>query len=109
MFAGRIDEQVKVNGYRVELNEIEYFAKQYCSDKLVAAFIKKNSLGMNFISLVIENYQDKNNGLLLFLKEKLSHYQMPEKIYTIEQIPTNSNGKIDRQKLALSSQLIKLY
>jgi len=109
MFAGRIDEQVKVNGYRVELNEIEYFAKQYCSDKLVAAFVKKNSIGMNFISLVIENYQDKNNGLLLFLKEKLSHYQMPEIIYTIEQLPTNSNGKIDRQKLALSSQLIKLY
>jgi D-alanine--poly(phosphoribitol) ligase subunit 1 len=101
MFCGRIDHQIKINGHRVELEEIEFYAKKFCGDNNLAAFTVKNKVGSISIYIVIENF-DNNNKLSLVsnLKENLPAYMIPEKIFAIDKLSLSLSGKTDREKLS---------
>ncbi|MFM7021711.1 MAG: AMP-binding protein [Flavobacteriales bacterium] len=92
MYCGRSDQQVKINGYRIELEEIEFHAKKYIASSLAAFILKNNTIG-----LVIQG-QEKEG--LDSLKQHLPSYMIPEKIFFMENLPLNENGKVDRKKLA---------
>jgi amino acid adenylation domain-containing protein len=97
IFISRKDGQVKLNGYRIETDEINFAIKEIC--------------GLNSHSLVIEIGPSKQlvtfvEGLLptfkLFdeLKKWLPIYMVPAKIIEIDKFPVTSNGKLDLQKLS---------
>lgn len=93
-FVGRIDNQVKIKGYRVEPKEIEIVIKKVINSNEVIV-LSKSIKGENEICA----YIDKNNNLSsLQLREKLSKilpkYMIPKYFYLLKDYKVNPNGKI---------------
>jgi D-alanine--poly(phosphoribitol) ligase subunit 1 len=99
LYLGRIDNQVKIDGHRVELEEIEFHARAFCGDKQVVATVNSSEAGFHSILLFIESEQDLEKGLEEHLKKHLPDYMIPKEIITVSLFPLNSNGKIDRKAL----------
>lgn len=99
MLIGRLDHQVKIQGYRVELGEIEYHARKYLNGQNAAACTFSNSLDNIEIALFIEGKTIADNGLVNYLKENLPHYMIPTRIIFKSIFPLNNNGKVDRIEL----------
>jgi acyl-CoA synthetase (AMP-forming)/AMP-acid ligase II len=99
LYLGRIDNQVKIDGHRVELEEIEFHTRAFCGDKQVVAAVNKNEAGAQFILLFIESENGLKKGLEEHLKKQLPGYMIPKEIITVSLFPLNSNGKTDRKAL----------
>lgn len=100
-FLGRRDTQVKINGYRVEMPEIEHALLSLPGVK-EAAVIAEPRLGANaLISFVVmkqgESFQPE--ALRRALRSVLPQWKVPAYIYPIEALPLTLTGKIDRQLL----------
>ncbi len=99
LFSGRLDQQVKVQGFRVELAEIEHHAKHSLAPINAIAIARTDGKGGNTIEVIIEQEQVDIESLINDLKAHLPDYMLPKKVHTIPVFPLNSNGKIDRKKL----------
>jgi len=99
LYLGRIDNQVKIDGHRVELEEIEFHTRVFCKDQQVVATLTTSEAGFHFIVLFIEGEKDLSKGLEEHLKKRLPDYMVPKEIITVSLFPLNSNGKIDRKAL----------
>lgn len=100
-FVGRIDNQIKINGFRIELSEIENVISTY--QNIDASFVKVSEFNEEkFISAYFTSKEEINiNKLNDYLKEHLPHYMMPKSLIQIDEFPTNNNGKIDVKKLPI--------
>jgi D-alanine--poly(phosphoribitol) ligase subunit 1 len=99
-YHGRVDFQVKIQGFRVELGEIESIARNKIGDSTnVIAIAISSSNGSNEIALCIEKEKEDVEALLKTLRMKLPPYMIPSVICCIPHFPINANGKIDRIKL----------
>ncbi len=103
MYCGRKDHQVKIQGYRIELNEIEYHARNYTKTEAVA--VAKEVDGNNRLYLFVEGFEGSEKDLLVYLETKLPDYMVPRIIVKLKQLPLNASNKIDRKLLADSIQL----
>ncbi len=101
MYVGRMDQQVKIQGYRVELSEIEFHAREALKGKNTIAVTYTHITQTNEIALFIEDEQVDEIALKQYLKTKLPSYMIPSKYLLQKTFPLNSNGKIDRKTLAL--------
>ena len=99
VFCGRIDDQVKVQGYRVELREVEHHARQFDAGRNVAAVAYQKQPGITSIHLFVEGEREHTGRIIDFLRTRLPYYMVPSSVTSIERLPLNSNGKTDRQKL----------
>jgi amino acid adenylation domain-containing protein len=97
MYCGRIDNQVQIQGFRVELGEIEAVARTVVKGN-VAAVARKNFLGTLQIYLFAEQGTDQDK-LLKSLKTKLPDYMIPSGIVLLDAFPLNVSGKIDRKMM----------
>ncbi len=98
-YCGRRDNQVKIQGYRVELAEIEFAARDILQDKNAAAVAMKDDAGNDVIFLFAENATEHITGLRAMLQERLPSYMLPTDIYNCAELPLSQNGKIDRKVL----------
>ncbi len=108
MYAGRIDNQVKIQGFRIELGEIEHFAREFVPGCYVAAVGYMNSMGTMQIHLFVENYNGSTSSLENYLRKKVPNYMVPSVISSIPSFPLNANGKIDRKELRNIGQNLAL-
>jgi D-alanine--poly(phosphoribitol) ligase subunit 1 len=99
LYSGRLDYQVKIQGHRVELGEIEHHARSCQNGRNCIATIFENNSGNIEIALFVEDKINDSSDLLETLKLKMPYYMIPTKIIYLEEFPINSNGKIDRNKL----------
>ncbi|KOR14089.1 alanine-phosphoribitol ligase [Staphylococcus carnosus] len=103
---GRIDFQIKMNGYRMELEEIETILRQSSwVREAVVVPIYKNGRVTQLIGAVVptENVEDSaklSHEIKADLKSSLPEYMIPRKFVWMDQLPLTSNGKIDRKKIA---------
>ena len=101
-YLGRIDEQVKVRGYRIELSEIESVMRgiEGISDCTVLDIINPSGdkcLAAYFVSKTgIES-----NAIKEQLRTKLPQYMIPDYVVEVENIPLTINGKVDKVKLSM--------
>lgn len=98
-FVGRKDSQVKINGFRIELSEIEFHARQFLGDTLVLVLAYANSEGTQSLAMFIESLEQDSQPLKDYLASKLPPYMLPAKIIYVEKFPVNSSNKIDRSSL----------
>lgn len=89
---GRNDRQVKIQGYRVELDEIEICASEFSGMFRYAAILRDNTV------LLFSDIKDKS-GLMEWLEQKLPVWMVPAAIISLSEIPVNINGKTDYMKL----------
>jgi len=99
LYLGRIDNQVKIDGHRIELEEIEFHAREFCGDHQVVATVHTNDTGFQSIVLFIESETALKTGLDEHLKKHLPAYMIPKETIRISPFPRNSNGKTDRRAL----------
>lgn len=94
-FLGRNDGQVKINGFRIELDEIDCRIRQK-TEISYSASVEKNGRIYTFITLLHEMDMDE---LYAELVPYLPEYMLPTKIIKVDAIPLSVNGKVDRKKL----------
>ena len=105
-FKGRTDFQIKLNGYRIELEDIENNINKidivYKSVVVPIYQDEKISYIHAFISLIdciAKGSLETKIYIKGELKKKIPNYMVPRKITIIDKLPINNNGKIDRKKI----------
>jgi len=102
-FLGRIDHQIKIRGFRVELEEIEAILAEHAAVREVVVIAREDQLGnKRLVAYVVSSDPAKavtTNELRNFLKEKLPDYMIPSTFVTLEAFPLTPNGKVDRRAL----------
>jgi amino acid adenylation domain-containing protein len=99
LYLGRLDQQVKIQGFRIELAEVEFHVKAFLGKTNAVAVPITDAVGNTEIGLVIESLSIETNPLLEYLRLKLPAYMIPKRIEFINEFPLNTNGKTDRNKL----------
>jgi acyl-coenzyme A synthetase/AMP-(fatty) acid ligase len=99
VYINRIDNQVQVNGYRVEIGEIEFKAKELFNTDLIAVVPNQKEDGLIELILFITSKDKDEKMLLASLNKVLPPYMVPNSIKVLDSIPINNSGKIDRIKL----------
>ncbi len=100
-YLGRLDHQVKVRGFRIELGEIEAALLRHpaVSEAAVVAQDGKNGQKRLVAFVKPSNGSISSEELKSFIAQSLPEYMVPSFINSIEAMPHNSNGKIDRKNL----------
>jgi amino acid adenylation domain-containing protein len=104
LYIGRLDFQTKIQGFRVELSEVEFHVKTLLKKTNVTAIAIKDAIGNTEIGLVIESAEFETNKLVEHMKSKMPAYMIPKRIEFIDEFMLNANGKVDRNKLELLFQ-----
>ena len=98
-FIGRVDNQIKVRGFRVELEEIEQVLRRHEGVKDCVVILREDP-DARLIAYVVDNDTAViSSELRNFLKSKLPSYMVPATFETIEAVPLMPSGKINRRAL----------
>jgi fengycin family lipopeptide synthetase D len=100
-FLGRIDHQVKLRGYRIEIGEIESLIKSHPTVKDSIVIVHGDNTGEKGLAAYIVPKTDSDEkyseaSLKEYLKKQLPKYMVPAVFVQLESMPLNTNGKIDR-------------
>ncbi|MBJ2286483.1 amino acid adenylation domain-containing protein [Pseudomonas sp. MF6755] len=105
-FLGRMDGQVKVRGYRVELGEIEARLLKEPEVNSVAVVVEEtdSQATKRLVAFIVKRNKDSHSERLISslrrsLEADLPDYMLPEKYHCLEALPSNSNGKTDKPAL----------
>ena len=103
-FLGRVDTQVKVRGFRVELGEIEHCISQHAAVSDVVVLAREDT--PNDIRLVAYILPARRNAppnlpvqLRAYLQDRLPPYMVPAAFVILDSFPRTSSGKVDRRTL----------
>ena len=106
-YDGRIDNQIKLHGYRIELGDIEANLRDLPAiQDAVVIPVLSNGAPESLAAFVILKEQldmsdfEKTRMLKKELNQRLPSYMVPRKFVYLKQFPMNLNGKADRKKLA---------
>lgn len=97
-FLGRVDHQVKVLGYRIELEEIEFHLMTHPA-VTQAAVITRSMDNKNQLA-AFAACREKDIDLRSHLERYLPAYMVPRYITLVDELPVNTHGKTDRRALA---------
>ncbi len=100
-FIGRLDHQVKIRGFRIELGEIEAVVKEHAAVSDAAVIAKQNGSEKRIVAYVVpqESKSFDKAQLQVELKRKLPDFMVPSAVISMEALPLNANGKLDRKAL----------
>ncbi|MDQ7733304.1 amino acid adenylation domain-containing protein [Halomonas sp. SpR1] len=100
-YLGRLDHQVKIRGLRIELGEIEaeLLSQPEVRESVVVA--QEGSGGSRLVAYVVPQAGSELDTALLreALGQKLPDYMVPGVLVSLDALPLNANGKIDRKAL----------
>jgi amino acid adenylation domain-containing protein len=105
-YFGRMDQQVKIRGYRIELAEIEHVLLQNSTvNDAVTVVQRREGQEPDIVSFVTVHLgpaqiHPGQRDLHGWLEDRLPSYMIPRAVVVLDRMPINSNGKVDRQKLA---------
>lgn len=103
-FLGRIDHQVKVRGFRVELGEIEAALRSHPAVRDSLALVRKDYLDASSIIayLVVDPTASVDTAVLHeHLRERLPRFMLPAAYVQMEAFPRLPSNKVDRSRLPL--------
>lgn len=100
-YLGRRDFQVKVNGYRVELQEIDLVLREVAKTELAVAIPWPLSEGSasGIVGVISGSDSSHDKEILVACEARLPRYMVPTRLHHLAQMPLNVNGKIDRGKI----------
>lgn len=98
VFRGRIDDQVKLHGVRIELGAVEASVRRVSGGQQAAAIVWPQDYPTKLI-VYIEKGDVAATDILSKCRNLLPHHEQPDEIIEIDRLPLTSNGKIDRKKL----------
>jgi D-alanine--poly(phosphoribitol) ligase subunit 1 len=108
-FEGRMDEQIKLSGYRIELGDVEANLRALPTVRdAVVLPVNKDGIIQSLAAFVLLAARDETSHFNLShrlrkqLSERLPAYMLPRKFLFLDVFPMTPNGKIDRATLAKS-------
>lgn len=109
-YRGRLDDLVKLRGYRIELREISSRLSSHAEVKEAVATIRRTGSAENIVLYFVSenNHHPDCEQLREYLKDWLPQYMMPTYIIEIKEFPLNTNGKIDKNMLPEATSDISL-
>ena len=101
LFAGRVDHQVKLRGFRVELQEIEAAVRKASGRDVVAVVPWPATLdgGATGCVAFVSGQEEADGRILSTCAEMLPDYMVPNRIIFISEMPLNGSGKVDYVRL----------
>ena len=99
VYAGRKDNQIKLNGQRIEAGEIESALSGIDGIGLAAAVVRKNNAGNQIICAFYSGDKKESAEIRNELGKKLPGYMIPQIITHLDEMPLTASGKIDRLSL----------
>ncbi|HVH71591.1 MAG TPA: non-ribosomal peptide synthetase, partial [Candidatus Dormibacteraeota bacterium] len=106
-FAGRADDQIKIRGHRVEMNEITAVLGRHPAVESNAVVPREEKTGnKSLVAYVVPNpgIELTAKALREFLRTFLPEYMVPAIFVRLEKLPLSSHGKVDRQALPLPDE-----
>jgi amino acid adenylation domain-containing protein len=101
---GRLDSQVKINGVRIELNEIEGAILKL--EDITGVVVKAHRGDDNHMNLIAYYTGKRNDDLYLALAKSLNSHSIPAYFIYMDEFPLNMNGKVDKKALPLPEEII---
>jgi acyl-coenzyme A synthetase/AMP-(fatty) acid ligase len=103
-YLGRLDFQVKVRGLRIELGEIEAALELHPQVRQAVVVVREDSASgdKRLVAYVVPPSGTQAPSITDardFLKQKLPEYMVPSAFVSMEALPLNSSGKLDRKAL----------
>lgn len=101
-FLGRIDHQIKIRGYRVELGEVEIALAQHPAVRECVVIAREGTTDEKRLVAYVVQGSDNAAGsaeFRRFLQTKLPDYMVPSAFVPLERLPLTPNGKVDRKQL----------
>jgi amino acid adenylation domain-containing protein len=100
IFLGRLDHQVKIQGYRVELGEIEAVLRDAAGVSVAVALAwPLTPSGAGGVVAFVPGRDTDLEQLRERLRERLPSYMLPREIHRVSEFPLSANGKVDRRAL----------
>ena len=99
LLSGRMDHQVKIQGFRVEMGEIEYHAREFMNGTDVVCLAFENAEKLTEIAMFIESKEFDTTDLISFMRSRMPSYMIPTRIYCVPVFPLNLSEKTDKVKL----------
>ncbi len=98
---GRIDNQVKVRGLRVELEEVEAYLREiYRTDSVAAvAWPVDHGSANGIVAFVSGQFGMDDPDIRTQIKDRLPGYMVPSTVHRVDSLPLNANGKVNRKQL----------
>lgn len=107
-FAGRADDQLKIRGHRVEINEIIAVLDRHPTVQSSIVVPREDKPGTKYLVAYVVPRQNQEKGQELnsktlreFLRTFLPEYMLPAIFVRLERLPLSAHGKVDRQALPL--------
>ncbi|WP_207731366.1 amino acid adenylation domain-containing protein [Clostridium botulinum] len=102
VYLGRIDHQTKIQGFRIELGEIESVIRRNNNvvEAAAIAWPIENGKAQGIVAFV-SGSNIKIDEINQICRAHLPHYMQPHKVYILNDVPYNTNGKIDYNALRL--------
>jgi amino acid adenylation domain-containing protein len=98
LYCGRIDNQIQIQGFRVELGEVEFKAREKTGFNCVAVDVTNN----NFTEIILfleSSSKIVTEEIMRSLKDVLPNYMLPQRIIKLSTFPLTQSGKTDRVAL----------
>jgi amino acid adenylation domain-containing protein len=100
-FLGRKDQQVKVNGYRVELQEIDLVLREIAGTELAVAvpWPVAEGTAAGIVAVLCGADSSIDGTVIESCAKRLPRYMVPAQVYHFDNLPLNVNGKVDRKQI----------
>jgi len=99
-FFGRLDNQVKLRGLRVELDEIEKVLESYPNISRSIIVVKTNKTDGDYLCAYFTSpYEIDKEDLVKHMSKSLTPYMIPKIIMQLDKMPLTASGKIDKKAL----------
>ncbi|CAM2011067.1 non-ribosomal peptide synthetase [Acanthopleuribacter pedis] len=104
-FVGRLDQQMKVAGYRVEAGEVEHHLKRIEDIRDAAVKMVRNTRGEWQLAAYLEaNHDLDTDAVREVLTRALPHYMIPSHFTLVGKLPYSDRGKVNKRALPLPSE-----
>jgi non-ribosomal peptide synthase protein (TIGR01720 family) len=98
LFVGRADDQVKIRGFRIEPGEVETALAAHPEVGQAVVVARDSQTGKHLVGYVTPGTVDVV-AVREFVAQRLPEYMVPSQLVTLDALPVNANGKVDRLAL----------
>jgi D-alanine--poly(phosphoribitol) ligase subunit 1 len=96
-FQGRVDNQVKIRGHRIELEEVDLAVQSVPDVRRAVSVVLAGKDGNEIAVAYIADRKIGSDEILASCRDTLPAYMRPSQVVQFEDLPRNANGKIDRK------------